>query len=261
MKSRPAILILLVSLCFCLGLGTVLLGEQTDASTIERLISLFPPGGLGDIFSPARGEQTTVLLLGIDRFDRPDPALRAIWLLAFEPPDPKVMLSGVPSNLDLVPGADVTLDSFFGWTPDGVVAPPFLEALERALRVEVDVVVIMDEYAFGALVDYLGGMPLEAQLGLPFEGDVLSGPQVLALHTVFEGDPVSLVGLQASVLSGLLPQAAKLGPNPDLGPILALAPDHADVSINPTQFAVLLSHLLPIKAEYVTVQTILAPIP
>lgn len=261
MKSRPAILIILVSLCFCLGLGTVLLGEQTDASAIERIVSLFPSGGIADIFSPARGEETTVLLLGIDRFDRPDPALRAIWLLAFEPPDPNVMLSGVPSNLDLVPGADVTLESFFGWTPEGIVAPPFLEALERALRIEVDVVVVMDEYAFSALVEYLGGMPLEAQSGLAFEGEVLTGPQVLALHAVFEGDPANLVGLQASILEGLLPQAAVLGPNPDLGPILALAPDHADVSINPTQFAVLLSHLLPIDADVVTIQTILAPIP
>ena len=70
------------------------------------------------------------------------------------------MLSGVPSNLDLVPGAEVTLDSFFGWTPDGIVAPPFLEAFERALRIDVDVTVVMDEFAFGALVDYLGGLPL-----------------------------------------------------------------------------------------------------
>jgi hypothetical protein len=261
MKSRPAILIILVSLCFCLGVGTVLLGEQTDASVVDRIVKIFPQGGIRDLINPVRGEETTILLLGIDRFDRPDPALRAIWLLAFEPPNPDVMLSGVPSNLDLVPGADVTLDSFFGWTPDGVVAPPFLEAIERALRIDVDVVVVMDEFAFGALVDYLGGLPLEAQMGLPFEGDVLTGPQVLALHTVFEADPVSLVGLQASILEGLLPQAAKLGPNPDLGPILALAPDHADVSINPTQFAILLGHLLPIEAEYVSIQTILSPIP
>jgi hypothetical protein len=261
MKSRPAILILLVSLCFCLGVGTVLLGEQTDASVLDRIVNLFPSGGISDIFNPSRGEETTILMIGIDRFDHPDPSLRAIWLLAFAPPDPNVKLSGVPSNLDLVPGAEVTLDSFFGWTPDGVVAPPFLEAFERALRIDVDVVVVMDEHAFGALVDYLGGLPLEAEMGLPFEGDVLTGPQVLALHTVFESDPPSLVGLQASILEGLLPQAAKLGPNPDLGPILALAPDHADVSINATQFAVLLSHLLPIKTEYVTIQTILSPIP
>jgi hypothetical protein len=226
MKSRPAILIILVSLCFCLGVGTVLLGEQTDASVLDRIVNLFPSGGISDIFNPSRGEETTVLLIGIDRFDHPDPSLRAIWLLAFAPPDPSVKLSGVPSNLDLVPGAEVT-----------------------------------DEYAFGALVDYLGGLPLEAEMGLPFEGDVLTGPQVLALHTVFETDPPSLVGLQASILEGLLPQAARLGPNPDLGPILALAPDHATVSINPTQFAVLLSHLLPIKTEYVTIQTILSPIP
>ncbi len=261
MKSRPAVLILLVFLCFCLGVGTVLLGEQTNASPLERIVNLFPSGGIGDLFRPDRGEETTILLVGIDQFDHPDPALRAIWLLAFAPPDPEVVLSGVPSNLDLVPGAEVTLESFFGWTPDGVVAPPFLEALERALRIEVDVVVVLDEFAFSNLVDYLGGLPLEAQSGLPFEGDVLTGPQVLALHTVFEGDPVSLVGLQASILEGLLPQAARLGPNPELGPILALAPEHAYISINPTQFAVLLSHLLPVDAGVVRIQTILSPIP
>ena len=259
MKSRPAILILLVSLCFCLGVGTVLLGERGNADF--PIPDLFPEGGIAEWFKADSGDQTTVLLLGIDRFDRPDPALRAIWLLAYAPPDPTVRLSGVPANLDLVPGANVALESFFGWTQDGVVAAPFLEAFERALRINVDVVVVMDEYAFGALVDYLGGLPLEAEMGLPFEGDVLTGPQVLALHNVFEADPESLVGLQASILEGLVPQAARLGPNPDLGPVLALAPDHAQVSINPTQFAVLLSHLLPIEQEAVTIQTILAPVP
>jgi len=261
MKSRSAVIIILVSLCFCIGLGTVLLGEQTTASPISSIIRFFPEGGLAPFLNPERSLKTTVLILGIDRFDRPDPELKAIWLLTVQPPEKNVILSGVPTNLDLVEGANVTLESFFAWTPDKVVAPPFLEAIERALRVEVDIVVVMDEYAFSSMVDYLGGLPLEGDLGLPLDDHNLTGQQVLALHTVFASDPDSLVSLQANIIQGLIPQVQKLGANPDLDLLLALLPDHANVSIHEAQLAVLLSHLLPLDPELVEIQMVLSPIP
>jgi len=131
-------------------------------------------------------------------------------------PDGAITISGVPSDLDLVPGAEVRLNSFFAWTPEGGVAPPFLEALERALRVQVDVVVVLDDFAFARLVDYVGGLPIEGEIGLPVEDQVLSGEQVLALQSVFEGDPLGQTRLQGSILEGLIPQVAKLGSTPDL---------------------------------------------
>ena len=261
MKSRSAIILILVSLCFCIGLGTVLLGEQTTASPISSIIRFFPEGSLSPLLNPERSLKTTVLILGIDRFDRPDPELRAIWLLTVQPPEKNVILAGVPTNLDLVEGANVTLESFFAWTPDEVVAPPFLEAIERALRVEVDIVVVMDEYAFTSVVDYLGGLPLEGDLGLPLDDHHLTGQQVLALHTVFASDPDSLVSLQANIIQGLIPQVQKLGANPDLDLLLALLPDHANVSIHEAQLAVLLSHLLPLDPELIEIQVILSPVP
>lgn len=260
MKSRPAIILVLVSVCFCIGMATVLLGEEGTASPLTRILDIFPNGG-PRWWSPDREAQTTILLLGLDRFDRPDPELRAIWLLSIQPPETPVILTGVPTSLDLVEGANVTLESFFAWSAEGGVTPPFLEALERALRVQIDVVSVMDEYAFAALVDYVGGLPLGGDLGLPVEEQILSGNQVLALHTVFDGDPVGLVNLQANVLEGLLPQAARLSANPDLTPLLALMPEHASITIHEAQMAVLVSHLLPLNTDQVEILVVLKPVP
>ncbi len=260
MKSRPAIILVLVSVCFCIGMATVLLGEQGTASPLTSILNIFPEGGPRWIESN-RETRTTILLLGVDRLDSPDPTLRAIWLLTINPPDTHVVLTGVPSNLDLVPGANVTLESFFAWTSEDGVAPPFMEALERALRVQIDTVSVMDETAFAALVDYVGGLPLGKDLGLPLEDQILNGDQVLALHTVFAGDPVGLINLQANILQGLLPQGAKLPANPDLGPLLDLVPEHARISIHEAQLAVLLSHVLPLHSDQVEINVVLAPIP
>jgi len=259
-KSRPAIILVLVSVCFCIGMATVLLGEQGTASPLTSILNIFPEGGPRWIESN-RETRTTILLLGVDRLDSPDPTLRAIWLLTINPPDTHVVLTGVPSNLDLVPGANVTLESFFAWTSEDGVAPPFMEALERALRVQIDTVSVMDETAFAALVDYVGGLPLGKDLGLPLEDQILNGDQVLALHTVFAGDPVGLINLQANILQGLLPQGAKLPANPDLDPLLDLVPEHARISIHEAQLAVLLSHVLPLHSDQVEINVVLAPIP
>ncbi|GEM_PF-1098541 len=261
MKGRPAAILAIVGMCFCLGLTTVLLGERTTASSVPSVLRIFPDGGISRWLNPERSQETSILVLGIDRLDRPDPALRAIWLVTVVEPDGAITISGVPSDLDLVPGAEVRLNSFFAWTPEGGVAPPFLEALERALRVQVDVVVVLDDFAFARLVDYVGGLPIEGEIGLPVEDQVLSGEQVLALQSVFEGDPLGQTRLQGSILEGLIPQVAKLGSTPDLEPILALVPDHASVSTHVAQFAVLAGRLLPLNPERVSIQLILAPVP
>jgi anionic cell wall polymer biosynthesis LytR-Cps2A-Psr (LCP) family protein len=261
MKKRPVVILVLAAACFCVGFATVVLGENTDASPIPSVWRLFPDSGFSDWFSPQRNQQTTVLVVGINSLESPDPVLQAIWLLTMEPPNNSVVLSGVPSNLDLVSGANVTIESFFAWTPEATVAPPFLEALERALRVEINHVVTLDRAAFATLIDYAGGLPIDSDLGFPVGDEVLTGEQVLALLSVFDGDPVGSTRLQASVLEGIVPQVAELGANPDLQAILALEGTHAALSTNTTQFAILLGHLLPLDPEKVEIQVILEPIP
>jgi hypothetical protein len=261
MKKRPVVIIVLAAVCFCVGFATVVLGENTDASPIPSVLQLFPDSGFSSWFNPQRNQQTTILVIGVDSMENPDPELQSIWLLMMEPPNNSVVLSGVPANLDLVTGANVTIESFFAWTPEGTVAPPFLEALERALRVEIQHVVALDRIAFAALIDYAGGLPIEADLGFTVGDEVLTGEQVLALLSVFEGDPVGSTRLQASVLRGMVPQVANLGANPDLQAILALEDTHAALSTNTTQFAILLGHLLPLDPEKIEIQVILEPIP
>lgn len=253
MKPRTIGALVLISACFCIGLATVVLSERTTASTVPSIVPLLSKGDLPELFSPGRKEDTTILILGVDRLDNPDPRLRAIWVLTLPGDDEPITLSGVPVDLDLVEGAGVTLESFFAWTPDHAVAPPFLEALERALRIQVQIVVVMDEQAFMTLVDYLGGVP--------YEQGALDGQAVLALHEVFAGDSENTVRLQGSVLQALLPQAAALGANPDLEPLLALTPDHVYLSIRNEQFVLLLSRLLPIDPDRIAIQLVLHPVP
>ncbi|MGD8553442.1 MAG: hypothetical protein PVG02_07255 [Anaerolineales bacterium] len=261
MKKRPVVILVLAAVCFCVGFATVVLGENTDASPIPSVFRLFPDSGFSDWLNPQRNQQTTILLVGVDSLENPDPTLQAIWLLTMEPPNNSVVLSGVPSNLDLVSGANVTIESFFAWTSEGTVAPPFLEALERALRVEIQHVVAIDRAGFAQLIDYAGGLPIDSDLGFPVGSEVLTGEQVLALLTVFEGDPIGSTRLQASVLEGMVPQVAQLGANPDLQPLLALESTHAALSTNTTQFAILLGHILPLDPDKVEIQVILEPIP
>ncbi|MGD8850594.1 MAG: hypothetical protein PVF18_12760, partial [Anaerolineales bacterium] len=162
MKKRPVVILVLAAVCFCVGFATVVLGENTDASPIPSVFRLFPDSGFSDWLNPQRNQQTTILLVGVDSLENPDPTLQAIWLLTMEPPNNSVVLSGVPSNLDLVSGANVTIESFFAWTSEGTVAPPFLEALERALRVEIQHVVAIDRAGFAQLIDYAGGLPIDS---------------------------------------------------------------------------------------------------
>lgn len=251
MRTRTVVALILVAVCFCIGLFTVVLGDRTTASSVPSIFTLLPGEGFGSWISNEEEGRKTILIVGIDRFDRPDPELRAIWLMTIRPPNQEVLLSGVPTNLDLVEGALVPLHSFFAWTPEVGISPSFVDALERALKIKIDIVAVIDEAGFAAMVDYLGG--------LPFDGGVLSGEQVLALNTVFTDDPVGLVQLQASTLENLIPSVKALGAAPNLEPILALIPDHARLSVHTAQFVLLLSHLLPLEDEQARVEVILHP--
>jgi len=253
MKPRTIAALILASVCFCIGLYSVVMGERTTASPSPSLISLFQGDGISSWFSGNKDERTTILVVGVDRFDRPDPVLQAVWIITLHPTEKEVLFSGVPTNLALDDAGIVRLNSFFAWSPESGVTPPFIEALERALRLQVDTIAVLDERGFGTLVDYLGG--------LPFEGGVLSGDQVLALHTVFRDDPVGLVRLQASVLENLEPQIRKLGAAPDLETLLALIPEHAQLSEHTAQFVLSVSHLLPLEEEQVGVEVILSSVP
>ena len=222
MKPRTIAALILASVSFCIGLYSVVMGDRTTASPGSSLISLFQGDGISSWLSGFDDERTTILFLGVDRFDRPDPVLQAVWIITLHPTEKEVLFSGVPTDLALDDAGVVRLSSFFAWNSESGVTPPFIEALERALRIQVGTIAVLDEGGFAALVDYLGGLPVE--------GGLLNGDQVIALHTVFQDDPVGLVRLQASVLENIEPQIRKLGAAPDLEPLLALIPEHAQLS-------------------------------
>lgn len=245
--------IIVASICFCLGLATVFIGQQDAGPTLPSILSLFPKGGLSSLFGGGSENQTTVVILGVDDFLLPNPTLRAVWLATFRPPDQELLLSGVPTHLPVEIDSVDTLASSFSWTPETGASPSFLENLEKALGISPEIMVGLDDHGFTTIVDYLGG--------LSFEGGTLSGEQVLALHAVFYEDPEGLVRLQASVLETLIPNVVRLGATPNLEPLLALLPQHAFVSIQPAQLVLFVSPLLPLDPNLVRIEVILAPLP
>src|SRR3989304_9350573 len=84
-RAQLKLLFLVAMVGFVLGLLSVAL-DRLEAGDDGGTPTA--PAGLG---------QTTILVLGVDRFDRP-PVLRAIWVITFRPPGRSAFLYGLPTN-------------------------------------------------------------------------------------------------------------------------------------------------------------------
>jgi hypothetical protein len=154
-RAQLKLLFLVAMVGFVLGLLSVALDR------------LEPGDDGGTPTAPAGLGQTTILVLGVDRFDQP-PVLRAIWFITFRPPGRSVFLYGLPTNAPIEDRDLVTLGALFAWSSEGGVDPLFLDTLARTVPLQPDATVVMDEIAFAALVDYVGGVELN---GTTFGGN------------------------------------------------------------------------------------------
>lgn len=230
-RAQLKLLLLVIIVGFVLGLlSTALGGIQTSGSSTPT-----PPAGVG---------QTTLLILGVDRFDQP-PDLRAIWFVTFRPPGRSVFLYGLSADAPIPGQEPVTLGALFSWSADGGIAPLFLSQLASAVPLEPDVTVLMDETAFAALVDFVGGVDLN--------GTVFAGDQVLGFLSLVEDQPDAMLAAQSRLIEALLQRLPALGASPDTSSLHGLVPEHAHPSFPVSQLLAMLSPLLPVDPAEVHV--------
>jgi len=223
-RAQLKLLLLVVMVGFVLGLLSVLLGqiETGGASTPTA------QAGLG---------QTTILILGVDRFDQP-PTLRAIWFATFRPPGRSVFLYGLPTNAPIAGEDVVTLNALFAWSADAGVDPLFLDMLTRTIPLQPDATVLMDDAAFAGLIDYLGGVDLN--------GTTFSGNEVLGFLSLVVEEPEASLASQSRLIEAMIQRLPDLGAATDVTPLLGLVPHHAHLSLPVDQLLGMLSPLLPV---------------
>jgi hypothetical protein len=221
-RAQFKLLFLVIIVGFVLGLlSTALGGFRTPDSTPT------PPAGVG---------QTTLLILGVDRFDQP-PTLRAIWFVTFRPPGRSVFLYGLSSQAPIPGQEPVTHGALFSWSPEHGLDPLFLAQLAAAVPLEPDVTVLMDETAFAAAVDYVGGVELN--------GTLFAGQDVLGFLSLVQDQPEAMLEAQSRLIEALVKRLPGLGASPDPAPLQGLVPEHVHVSLPVSQLATILSPLLP----------------
>ena len=223
-RAQLKLLLLVVMVGFVLGLLSVLLGQiETGGARTPT-----PQAGLG---------QTTILILGVDRFDQP-PTLRAIWFATFRPPGRSVFLYGLPTNAPIAGEDVVTLNALFAWSADTGVDPLFLDMLTRTVPLQPDATVLMDDAAFAGLIDYLGGVDLN--------GTTFSGNEVLGFLSLVVEEPEASLASQSRLIEAMTQRLPDLGAAPEVTPLLGLVPDHAHLSLPVDQLLGMLSPLLPV---------------
>jgi len=224
-RAQLKLLLLVVMVGFVLGLLSVLLGhiETGGASTPTA------QAGLG---------QTTILILGVDRFDQP-PTLRAIWFATFRPPGRSVFLYGLPTNAPIAGEDVVTLNALFAWSADAGVDPLFLDMLTRTVPLQPDATVLMDDTAFASLIDYLGGVDLNST--------TFSGNEVLGFLSLVVDEPEASLASQSRLIEAMIQRLPDLGAAPDVTSLLSLVPGHAHLSLPVDQLLGTLSPLLPVN--------------
>jgi hypothetical protein len=245
MKPRPLTRFLLpvVVLSFLLGVLSVLVFDAPRSTGQIIPSSVNTP--LSNSTAPDDPDNTTVLVVGIDSFDIRSPRLLAVWWATFSIFDEEIKLLGLPTNVFSQPNSR-PLHELFDLDPDHSPTPEFLRALDAFAPHYPDVVLVLDEQAFGRLIDFMGGAVLD--------GETLDGQAVVRSLSFLEDDPQMHLGLQASLLISLSFQSAQLDPNPEITSLTALIPDHAYSSIPPTTLVNLLIPILPLDPSEIQIE-------
>lgn len=232
-RAQLKLLFLVIIVGFVLGILSTALGRLENAGA-ERGTPT-PPAGEG---------QTTILILGVDRFDRP-PTLRAVWFATYRPPGRSVFLYGLSPDAPLPGQEPITLGALFTWSAERGVDPLFLTQLSSVIPLLPDVTVLVDETAFAALVDYVGGVELN--------GTTFSGNEVLGFLSLVQGESDATLASQSRLIEAMIQRLPALGSAPDTVPLQGLVPQHAHLSLPLNHLLGLLGPLLPVDPAEVHV--------
>ena len=246
MRSRlPIVLFVLMMLvCFAAGAVSVLLqGEERDTSpqsTPFESIEIAPS-------APIRSGAVSILILGVDEIKHETPKLLSIWLISFHPPDKKIRLLGIPSDL-LLPDTETPLSEAFSLWEAPDYGADFITAMDHFSPHPIFGIAVLDEEGFSALIDYLGGFSLDDQ--------IYDGASAIGTLRLLEDQPLIAIKLQAQILRALSVKVPDLGETPELTPLTLLLPENAYTSPSPAQLATLAIPLLPLQADLIEISII-----
>jgi hypothetical protein len=241
MIKRPSLPLVLFVLfiCFVAGLASVLLkpgDESNPLASMEPQSNLDTPLPLGNATT---SPQTTILVIGVDHLQAETPKLEAIWFVTFRLPGRDVFLLGIPIHAPVKVQPELRLKDLFQWSTDQVPDAVFMQALYDEVPLTIDVILVVDETAFAAFIDYMGGVTLES--------GTLDGHQVIGVLDLVEDQPTAALEVQGRVVQALSLKAPNLGSTPDLSPLMALIPENAFSSIPSLHLVALINPLLPIQ--------------
>jgi hypothetical protein len=233
MRHRAYLIaIIIILFCFSLGILSVLINR--DLETTSTPTPKPSP-------SPDKTRRT-LLILGIDAFDKIDPTLMAIWFVIHRIPEEEVVLFGVPVNHEIDGSESETLRSLFSFSVNEGISEDFMSALIKAVpHIHHNYWAIMDENFFGTLVDFVGGVPVGEEY--------LDGETVVAVQRLIKDKPDVLLQFQAEMLSSLRSPIVTFDPTRvDVRPLTAMIPENCLVSEDPSNL-LLIARQVPIFTE------------
>ncbi len=236
--SLPLVLFVLFA-CFAAGVASVLLRQSDDDLTsgsprIEPSTTAHLP-----LTNATSSPQTTILVLGVDQLSAETPVLEAIWFVTYRLPGTNLYLFGIPLDTPVEAQSALQLKDLFRWSTDQGPDALFIQALYAKVPLPIDVTLVIDEIAFAAFVDYMGGVTLES--------GTLDGRQVIGVLELVENQPTAALEVQRRLVQALSEKVPDLGSTPDLSPLMALIPENAYSSIPAINVVAMISPLLPIQ--------------
>jgi hypothetical protein len=218
----------------------LLQGEEQDTppqSTPFESIEIAPT-------TPIQSGAVSILVLGVDEIKQEKPKILSIWFISFHPPDKKIHLLGIPTDL-LLPDTEIPLSESFSLWEAPEYGAHFIAAMDQLSPHPIVGIAVLDEEGFSALIDYLGGFSLDDQS--------YDGASAIGTLRLLENQPLVALKLQAQILRALSLKVPDLGKTPELTPLTLLLPENAYTSPSPAQLATLASPLLPLRADLIEI--------
>jgi hypothetical protein len=238
MAKRPplAVILVVIVLCFALGLLNVLL-DSPDSMDIP------PPAPSPSAIVEDASNLRSVLIVGVNDLQSTAPELRAIWILLYEVSGETLYIHGVPIDAAADDQGSSDLTRTFSWSIQDGLNQEFLDELHQVIPLSPDLIVVNDEVAFTSAVNYLGGVDLE--------GAKLDGEDVLGFLSLSWEKSNVLLNNQALILEALIPRAIAIAPSRELTELVELIPDHVYLSQDVTDSVNMLTPLRDISPDNV----------
>jgi hypothetical protein len=190
----------------------------TTSNSSSQVASVQPVTGNG---------QHNILIIAIDRFDKPFPRLEGVWLLLYLPDFPKLTL--IPLYPSLQNNGSTKADSLeksFRLTDKRQPDSTFFASI-RSMDLWWNSYVVMDETASAYLIERISGVSTN--------GQPINGMRAVAKLPLAWENPQDAVRAQASLLAGLCKKENQPGTPLDLKNALSELSNHLSSDINPGQ--------------------------